>query len=166
VSQIQGRIEGLLKPDWKGQARHKGQPPSQTGQQHFAKGRNSPFEGTAAAFRNSFQPATTAAKSEQPSSLEAHRSESKSASCVANTGSLASSVITFAFYVISLAFPALMKLAFPLTATTTVIRRHHASRPDDLQILALIHAVIHAHWINQAEVIVCHVVFLSCADQQ
>jgi len=30
----------------------------------------------------------------------------------------------------------------------------------------LIHAVIHAHWINQAEVIVCHVVFLSCADQQ
>jgi len=77
VSQIQGRIEGLLKPDWEGQPQHKGQPPSQPGQQHFAVGRKSPCEGTAAAFQNSSQPAKTAARSEQPSPLEAHRSESE-----------------------------------------------------------------------------------------
>ncbi|DBA75995.1 TPA: hypothetical protein ACH3X2_008927 [Trebouxia sp. C0005] len=73
VSQIQGRIEGLLKPEWKGQVWHKGQPPSQPGQQHFAMGKKSPFEGTAAALGNSSQPGKTPAKSEQPSSLEAHR---------------------------------------------------------------------------------------------
>ncbi|KAL0055575.1 hypothetical protein WJX82_002008 [Trebouxia sp. C0006] len=73
VSQIQGGIEGLLRPDCKGQAPHKGQPASQTGQQHFAMGRKSPFEGTVAAFQNSSQPGKTAAKSEQPSSLEAPR---------------------------------------------------------------------------------------------
>jgi len=77
VSQIQGCIEGLLRPDCKGQAPHKGQPASQTGQQHFAMGRKSPFEGTVAAFQNSSQPGKTAAKSEQPSSLEAPRSESE-----------------------------------------------------------------------------------------
>ncbi|DBA96008.1 TPA: hypothetical protein ACH3X1_001512 [Trebouxia sp. C0004] len=73
VSQIQGRIEGLLEPDWKGQTQHKGQPSSQTGQQHFTMGRKSPFEGTGAAFCDSPQPAKAAAKSEQPSLLEGHR---------------------------------------------------------------------------------------------
>lgn len=73
VTQLQGCIEGLLRPDWKGQARHKGQPASQTGQQHFVVGRKSPCEGTAAAFHDSSQLAKTAAKSEQPRPVETHR---------------------------------------------------------------------------------------------
>lgn len=73
VSQIQGRVEGLLHQGWKTSVSHKRLPPIQTSQQPIAKGSKNSCEGAAAASHNSSQATGSGANSEQPSGHDIHR---------------------------------------------------------------------------------------------